>query len=136
MAFDHDLTRFPLNGLHTVVTAPGLDYALALCGQRNTGTAYLVEPVFAKAEFQFTSGTPKTYDAVSEGSGKRVTTHFCGTCGVRLLLTFERFPDAVGTFAAASRHVRRRESGRCARSRVTGVRSPVGLSSDTPPHGS
>jgi hypothetical protein len=69
--------------------------------QRNTGTAYLVEPVFAKTEFQFTSGIPKTYDAVSEGSGKRVTTHFCGTCGVRLLLTFERFPDAVGTFAGS-----------------------------------
>jgi hypothetical protein len=35
--------------------------------QRNTGTAYLVEPVFAKTEFQITSGTPKTHDLVSEG---------------------------------------------------------------------
>lgn len=69
--------------------------------QRNTGTAYLVEPVFAKTQFRFTSGTPRTYDVVSAGSGKRVTTHFCGTCGARVLLTFERFPDAVGTFAGS-----------------------------------
>jgi hypothetical protein len=69
--------------------------------QRNTGTAYLVEPVFAKTEFEITSGTPKTHDVVSEGSGKRVTIHFCGTCGARVLLTFERFPDHVGTFAGA-----------------------------------
>jgi hypothetical protein len=69
--------------------------------QRNTGTAYLVEPVFAKAEFEFTSGTPRTYDVVSEGSGKRVTIHFCATCGARVLLTFERFPDHVGAFGGA-----------------------------------
>ncbi len=69
--------------------------------QRNTGTAYLVEPVFAKSDFQVISGTPRTYDVVSAGSGKRVTTHFCGTCGARVLLTFERFPDAVGTFAGS-----------------------------------
>ena len=69
--------------------------------QRNTGTAYLVEPVFTKAQFRFTLGAPRTYDAISAGSGKRVTTHFCGTCGARVLLTFERFPDAVGTFAGA-----------------------------------
>ena len=69
--------------------------------QRNTGTAYLVEPVFAKAQFRFTSGAPRTWDAISAGSGKRVTTHFCGICGARVLLTFERFPDAVGTFAGS-----------------------------------
>jgi len=69
--------------------------------QRNTGTAYLVEPVFAKSEFEFTSGRPKTWDVVSAGSGKRVTIHFCGTCGARVLLTFERFPDHVGTFAGS-----------------------------------
>jgi hypothetical protein len=69
--------------------------------QRNTGTAYLVEPVFAKNEFEITSGTPRTWDTISEGSGKRVTIHFCGTCGARVLLTFERFPDHVGTFAGA-----------------------------------
>ncbi len=69
--------------------------------QRTTGTAYLVEPVFAKAAFQVTSGAPKTYDVVSAGSGKRVTVHFCGTCGARAMLTFERFPEAVGAFAGS-----------------------------------
>ena len=75
--------------------------------QRNTGTAYLVEPVFAKTEFEITSGTPTTYDVVSEGSGKRVTVHFCGTCGARVLLTFERFADVVGTFGGSFDHPNR-----------------------------
>lgn len=69
--------------------------------QRNTGSAYLVEPVFTKFEFEITRGTPRTYAVLSEGSGKRVTIHFCGTCGARVLLTFERFPDHVGTFAGS-----------------------------------
>ena len=69
--------------------------------QRTTGTAYLVEPVFAKTAFRITSGTPRTYDVVSAGSGKRVTVHFCATCGARAMLTFERFPDAVGAFAGS-----------------------------------
>ena len=69
--------------------------------QRTTGTAYLVEPVFLKTQFQITSGTPRTWDTVSAGSGKRVTIHFCATCGARVLLTFERFPDHVGTFGGA-----------------------------------
>ena len=69
--------------------------------QRTTGTAYLVEPVFMKVDFQITTGTPKTYAAISAGSGKRVTVHFCGACGTRVMLSFERFPDAVGTFAGS-----------------------------------
>ena len=67
--------------------------------QRTTGTAYLVEPIFAKTEFHVTARVPKTYDTISAGSGKRVTIHFCGTCGTRVMLGFERFPDHVGTFA-------------------------------------
>jgi hypothetical protein len=69
--------------------------------QRNTGTTYLVEPVFAKTEFEITSGTPRAYDVVSEGSGKRVTIHFCGTCGARVFLTFERVAGHVGTFGGS-----------------------------------
>ena len=69
--------------------------------QRTTGSAYLVEPVFAKADFHITSGVPKTYDVISAGSGKRVTIHFCPTCGARVMLTFERFPDGVGGFAGS-----------------------------------
>ncbi len=69
--------------------------------QRTTGSAYMVQPVFAKADFEITKGTPKTYDVISTGSGKRVTVHFCPTCGARVMLTFERFPDGVGAFAGS-----------------------------------
>jgi len=69
--------------------------------QRTTGSAYMVQPVFAKADFEITKGTPRTYETVSAGSGKRVTVHFCANCGTRLFLTFERFPDGVGAFAGA-----------------------------------
>ncbi len=69
--------------------------------QRTTGTAYLVEPVFAEPDFHITAGKPKTYDVISAGSGKRVTIHFCATCGARVMLGFERFPGFVGTFAGS-----------------------------------
>jgi hypothetical protein len=38
---------------------------------------------------------------ISAGSGKRVIVHFCGTCGARVMLGFERFPDGVGAFAGS-----------------------------------
>jgi hypothetical protein len=66
--------------------------------QRATGSAYLVEPIFEKTSFEITSGTPATYVHASEGSGKRVTLNFCRTCGTKLFLDFERFPEVVGVF--------------------------------------
>lgn len=69
--------------------------------QRATGAAYMVQPVFSKPDFHITAGTPRTYNAISTGSGKRVTIHFCGRCGARVMLGFERFPDGVGTFAGS-----------------------------------
>jgi hypothetical protein len=67
--------------------------------QRGTGGAYLVEPIFEKGVFAVTAGTPRTYDHCSEGSGKIIHVHFCETCGTKLFMTFERFPDIVGVFA-------------------------------------
>lgn len=67
--------------------------------QRATGSAYLIEPVFDAGNFVLLSGAPKTYDHVSEGSGKVVHVHFCAECGTKLWLSFERFPDAVGVYA-------------------------------------
>ena len=61
--------------------------------QRATGSAYMVEPIFAATAFEITSGTPSTYIHISEGSGKRVTIHFCVGCGTKLFLTFERFAE-------------------------------------------
>ena len=69
------------------------------CCQRNTGAAYMVEPIFTRAAFAIVAGTPRTFELTSAGSGKRVTVHFCDACGGRTHLAFERFPDAVGVFA-------------------------------------
>ncbi len=67
--------------------------------QRATGTAYFVEPIFKSGDFVVTAGMPKAYSHRSEGSGKHVTIHFCGTCGSKSHLSFERFPDVVGVYA-------------------------------------
>lgn len=66
--------------------------------QRSTGSAYLVEPIFAKSHLEVTSGELSVYGHVSEGSGKRVDVHFCEVCGTKLYLSFERFPDVVGLY--------------------------------------
>ena len=66
--------------------------------QRATGSAYLIEPVFDAKCFSVLQGTPKQYTHVSEGSGKNVYIHFCGTCGTNIYLTFARFEGAVGVF--------------------------------------
>lgn len=66
--------------------------------QRATGSAYLVEPVFDQPDFNVTRGRPKIYEHRSEGSGKSIYVNFCATCGTKLFMTFERFPDVVGIF--------------------------------------
>ena|ERR1700680_4218490 len=66
--------------------------------QRATGSAYLVEPIFQRTSFEITSGKPATYTQTSEGSRKRVTINFCSTCGTKLFLDFERFPEIFGVF--------------------------------------
>jgi hypothetical protein len=58
----------------------------------------MVEPIFEKTKLQITSGTPATYILASKGSGKRVTINFCATCGTKLFLAFERFPDIFGVY--------------------------------------
>jgi len=64
--------------------------------QKITGSAFLVEPIFAQSAVVF-SGTPaRSYDHRSDGSGKRVTVTFCGRCSTTLCLGFERFPGFLG----------------------------------------
>lgn len=67
--------------------------------QKATGSAYMVEPVFEKRNFVHVSGTPKIFDQISQGSGKTVHVHFCGDCGTKLWLSFERFADLIGVYA-------------------------------------
>lgn len=83
--------------------APPLRTTICHCTfcQRATGSAYLVEPIFAAADVTFQFAPPRVYDHRSAGSGKRVTVSFCGACGTHLALTFERFPGFVGIFAGA-----------------------------------
>ena len=64
--------------------------------QRFTGTAFLVEPIFRSVDVAFSGKEPRTYDHQSDGSNKRVTLHFCGTCGTTVFLDLERFPDILG----------------------------------------
>jgi len=81
-------------------TSPPFRVTICHCRfcQRATGSAYLVEPVFSKADIVLTEGVPSSYDHRSEGSGKIVHVHFCGRCGTKLYLTFERFPDVIGVY--------------------------------------
>jgi hypothetical protein len=64
--------------------------------QRFTGSAFLVEPIFNRADVALTGAQPRTYVHRSDGSHKRVTLNFCGTCGTTLFLDLERFPDILG----------------------------------------
>jgi hypothetical protein len=66
--------------------------------QRATGSAYMVEPIFEKANFEITLGRTATYALASKGSGKQVTINFCATCGTKLFLAFERFPGFFGVY--------------------------------------
>ena len=66
--------------------------------QRGTGSAYLVEPIFERTDFDIIEGVTKVYRHRSEGSGKIVEINFCENCGTKLFLGFERFPDVVGVF--------------------------------------
>lgn len=66
--------------------------------QRATGSNYLVEPIWREQHFSITSGSPHTFKAVSRGSGKRVTLHFCAVCGTKTHQTMERFAGIVGVY--------------------------------------
>jgi len=79
-------------------TAPPLRVTICHCTfcQRFTGSAYLVEPIFRRADVALSGTPPRTYEHRSDGSGKRVTLNFCATCGTTLYLDLERFPDILG----------------------------------------
>lgn len=67
--------------------------------QSATGSDYMVEPLFPISSFRYTQGTPRIYDHRSGGSGKTIHVHFCGRCGTKVQLTFERFPESCGVYA-------------------------------------
>ncbi|MBJ3762568.1 GFA family protein [Maribius pontilimi] len=69
----------------------------AFC-QRATGSDRMIEPIFERADFAFTQGSPSVFKLTSKGSGKEVQVHFCPACGTKLALTFERWPDRLGLY--------------------------------------
>lgn len=87
-------------GLRYTTTADALRTTFCHCRfcQRASGGAYLVEPIFDRAAFDITDGTAARYEHTSEGSGKQVTISFCATCGTKLFLEFERWPDIIGVY--------------------------------------
>jgi len=67
--------------------------------QRATGSQGVIEPIFEIDDFTVTDGEPRRYAHVSSGSGKNVYVHFCGDCGTKTHLTFERWPDRLGVYS-------------------------------------
>ena len=68
------------------------------CGfcQRLTGSAFLVEPVFLKANVEIERGAVATYEHRSADHGRTIEVNFCPKCGTHLSLLFERFPSVQG----------------------------------------
>ncbi|SEW30208.1 Uncharacterized conserved protein [Cognatiyoonia koreensis] len=66
--------------------------------QRATGSDRMIEPVFDRQGFNFGPVQPDVYTQPSDGSGKDINVHFCSTCGTKLALTFERWPDKIGVY--------------------------------------
>ncbi|HUS98000.1 MAG TPA: GFA family protein [Hyphomicrobiaceae bacterium] len=87
-------------GLRYKVQSPPSRVTICHCRfcQRATGSAYLVEPIFDKQGFSLTKGNAKVYVHRSEGSGQQVYVNFCDTCGTKLFLGFDRWPDIVGVY--------------------------------------
>ncbi len=69
--------------------------------QKTTGSAFMIEPIFDVAAFRMITGEPARYTHLSEGSGKDVYIHFCGDCGSKINLTFDRWQDRLGVFQGA-----------------------------------
>lgn len=66
--------------------------------QHATGSDRMIEPIFERADFEFSGKEPAVYTLPSEGSGKAIHIHFCDTSGTKLALSFERWPDRIGIY--------------------------------------
>lgn len=67
--------------------------------QRGSGAAYAIEPIFNRTDFAVIHGDPAVYEHRSEESGKILSVNFCRSCGTKMFLDFERFPDACAVYA-------------------------------------
>jgi hypothetical protein len=63
-----------------------------LC-QRTSGSAFTVELIFLRTVVSFEGAAPGTYTYRSPDHGRLLHYTFCPTCGTRLGVTLERFPN-------------------------------------------
>nr|WP_216859456.1 GFA family protein [Sulfitobacter aestuariivivens] len=87
--------------VHYEIASPPVRTTICYCRfcQRASGGAQVILPVLARADFAFVTGDPATSTHVSEGSGKELNLRFCGDCGTRVAIEFERFPEMIGLYA-------------------------------------
>ncbi len=62
--------------------------------QRYNGGAPAYEAVFSREAFAVESGSPRVYETQAD-SGRKITRHFCGTCGTPLFADLEKLPKHV-----------------------------------------
>ena len=64
------------------VHGPPIRVTICYCTfcQRATGSTYLFEPIWPADALTIVEGKPKTYSAISEGSGKEIIISFCDRC--------------------------------------------------------
>ena len=67
--------------------------------QRATGSIGMVQPVFLREKHRIIKGETAKFNLKSGGSSKVITVNFCSSCGTKVHLEFERFPNAVGVYA-------------------------------------
>jgi hypothetical protein len=67
--------------------------------QRSTGSAYAAIMVLPASSVTLT-GEPRYYKTVGD-AGKAVERGFCPACGSPVSAKLERFPDAIGIYAAS-----------------------------------
>ena len=61
--------------------------------QRATGSAFAIEPTFLKSNVEFAGKPVATYSYQSPDHGRLLHFTFCATCGTRVGLSLERFPQ-------------------------------------------
>ncbi len=70
--------------------------------QRAIGTQGMIEPIYEFDGFAVYDRESSLYTHVSSGSGKNVHVHFCGNCGTKTHMTFERWLDRLWFIQARS----------------------------------
>ncbi|MDA1074345.1 MAG: GFA family protein [Proteobacteria bacterium] len=63
--------------------------------QRQAGSAFSTLAGIPKAEFKFTSGTPKLYEDAATDSGNPVERYFCGRCGSPIYSALPSQPEML-----------------------------------------